>query len=208
MALKEETVMALSKLKLFLLSLTLAASGFGCNDGDATSRAGTNSLRELARILREGGSDLEFSQLLDNQPRLVNERLEDGMTLLILACKEDRLEFARILLEHGAQPNQFYQIGRYTYSPLSLASANDNYTLTVLLIESGALVDDADCTYPSVLNTAIYSSSVDLIRYLMTHADSSRYSSQGFDGAILVRERNGIAGVHEVRDLVATFLAD
>ncbi len=64
-----------------------------------------------------------------------------GLTALVLAAREDDLDSARILLDHGADVNQ---LTYYRWSPLLAATNNRNYQLGRFLMERGADVNIAN----------------------------------------------------------------
>jgi|SRR5579871_6763249 len=58
-----------------------------------------------------------------------------GLTALVYAAREDCLECAKILLEHGAKVNQ---TTRYGWTPLLTATQNRHYQLAAYLLDHGA----------------------------------------------------------------------
>ena len=66
----------------------------------------------------------------------VNASTEYGATALSYAADKGHVELVRFLLEKGANPNT--QDTFYKSSPLSWATMNEHWEVTVLLVEHGA----------------------------------------------------------------------
>jgi len=82
--------------------------------------------------------------LLDGDPALANAFGDDGFQPLGLACFFGHVEAARVLLEHGADPNSLARNEHVQAGPLHSASASENkgedvrYELCELLLDHGA----------------------------------------------------------------------
>jgi ankyrin repeat protein len=88
-----------------------------------------------------------FEQLLDN----VNLKNNNNETLLLFAARKNKLEFVKILLENGADPN-FNIISNTNLSPLYYAVKNSNYEMVKLLIKYKANYDHRLCVYSGLLS--------------------------------------------------------
>lgn len=82
--------------------------------------------------------------LLDDDPRLANAYGDDGFQPLPLACFYGHVEAARVLLDHGADPNTLGRNEHIQTNALHAAAASENkdeetrYELCALLLERGA----------------------------------------------------------------------
>jgi ankyrin repeat protein len=83
-------------------------------------------------------------QLLDEDPSLANTYGDDGFQPLGLACFFGHVEAARVLLEHGADPNTLARNEHIQTNALHAAAASENkgsdvrYELCKLLLDHGA----------------------------------------------------------------------
>ncbi len=82
--------------------------------------------------------------LLDADPAAANAFGDDGFQPLGLACFFGHVEAARLLLDHGADPNSLARNAHLQVAPLHSASASENkdaatrYELCELLLDHGA----------------------------------------------------------------------
>jgi ankyrin repeat protein len=83
-------------------------------------------------------------RLLDEDPALANAFGDDGFQPLGLAAFFGHVEAARLLLEHGADPNTLARNPHIQAAPLHSAVAGENkdaqtrYELAVVLLDNGA----------------------------------------------------------------------
>jgi uncharacterized protein len=90
------------------------------------------------------GEDDRLRELLDDDGSLANAYGDDGFQPLPLACFYGHVEAARVLLDHGADPNTIARNEHIRTNALHAASAAENkdeqtrYELCELLLERGA----------------------------------------------------------------------
>jgi len=90
------------------------------------------------------GRDDRLRELLDDDPGQANAYGDDGFQPLPLACFYGHVEAARVLLDHGADPNTLARNEHIRTNALHAASASENkdeqtrYELCALLLERGA----------------------------------------------------------------------
>jgi ankyrin repeat protein len=90
------------------------------------------------------GRDDRLRELLDDDPGQANAYGDDGFQPLPLACFYGHVEAARVLLDHGADPNTLARNEHIQTNALHAASASENkdeqtrYELCKLLLERGA----------------------------------------------------------------------
>ena len=83
-------------------------------------------------------------ELLDRDPESANAFGDDGFQPLPLACFYGQVEAARVLLEHGADPNTLSRNEHIKTNALHAAAASENkgpevrYGLCKLLLDHGA----------------------------------------------------------------------
>lgn len=76
--------------------------------------------------------------LIEKGENVNNVYDENGTTLLLIACRNNRIDLARILLNAGADANGAGDLGGYIQYPIVEARYNDNVELIQLLISHGA----------------------------------------------------------------------
>lgn len=100
--------------------------------------------------------------------RGVQDPVPGGMTALLYAGRDGRLEIARMLLEAGADVNQ---VEANKVSPLLIAIANDHLNLAQFLLSKGADVNASDYWGRTPLWTALDVRDLDYDRNLEQHSD-------------------------------------
>jgi ankyrin repeat protein len=113
--------------------------------------------------------DVTALERLVKQGAAIDERTPyDGETALTVALQWGRVEAARFLLEHGADPAL---ANRRRETPLELATRDGSEALLALFVEHarGALPADAAEAYEAVAG-AVASGSLPLVRALLPHA--------------------------------------
>jgi ankyrin repeat protein len=91
----------------------------------------------------QGNSD-RVRELVEQEPALANAFGPEGFQPLPLACFYGHVEAARVLLEHGADPNTLSRNEHIKTNALHAAAASENkspevrYELCKLLLEHGA----------------------------------------------------------------------
>jgi ankyrin len=104
---------------------------------------------EIVKLLLARGADPGLSTTASTKPE---RRPPGGMTALLFASRQGKLDAARALLDGGADIDQ---TGADTTSPLLIAVVNGHYDLASLLIERGANPNIADANGRTPLYAAI-----------------------------------------------------
>jgi ankyrin repeat protein len=146
---------------------------------------------ELAPILL-GGREPDFFEAcaLGRKPALVsvNSFAPDGFTGLGLACFFGHVETARLLLEHGAEPNLASRNALHV-APLHSAAAAGSPGLVKLLLDHGAGPDPADSSGHTPLHTAAGQGNREIIALLLgAGADKHRLNRDGKTPADIARQ--------------------
>jgi ankyrin repeat protein len=90
------------------------------------------------------GNAERLREILANEPESANAYGDDGFQPLPLACFYGHVEAARLLLDHGADPNTLARNEHIRTNALHAAAASENkgpevrYELCELLLERGA----------------------------------------------------------------------
>lgn len=100
---------------------------------------------DVVRLLLEHGAEVdavskEFKWEDLTQTGVASYLPLGGLTALLHAARENGIDAARVLLEHGADPNAKNPIG---IGPLRVALTNDHWDLASLLLDHGADPSDA-----------------------------------------------------------------
>lgn len=121
-------------------------------DLDTQNNMGYTTLMEL---IREDGFTSFVKTLLENKanPNIV---ANDGISPLIFACSDKKLEEVELLLSNGANPN--YCVPNTNTTPFLMAASQSSLTICDLLVKNGADVNAVDAFGKNALLTAIYKS--------------------------------------------------
>jgi len=90
------------------------------------------------------GKTERLRELLDQDPESANAYGDDGFQPLALACFYGHVDAARVLLDHGADPNTLARNAHIRTNALHAAAASENkgpdtrYELCKLLLDRGA----------------------------------------------------------------------
>jgi hypothetical protein len=144
--------------------------------------------RELWRIAENGATD----ELEDVLPQAdINARNEHGMTALMRAARLGRLQMARVLLEHGADPNVTRSDN---FTALSLAAFFGHSEIVELLMRYGANAEVATRFDTSPYQWAKARSYGDVVRCLekepvleKPESEAPRVSAPAPDSPVVVR---------------------
>jgi ankyrin repeat protein len=122
-----------------------------------------NKNDELVKLLLDhGANDMMYIFILvddyDNFNKLLNEnnlnmKNSNGATLLFFAADRNKLNFVKILLENGANPNISNKLEQ-NRSPLYQAMMNNNYDMFILLIKYKADYNHQLNNYESIRGRA------------------------------------------------------
>lgn len=128
-----------------LFAMCLIGGVTGCRDNNHPHRSLMDAAIDAIREQRL--TDLD--NILTTDPSIVNRIEPAGVTLLYRALVQDNVEVSRVLLKHGADPNQLCNYLR----PIQLALHPErngagyvelNIEMISLLLESGARLDVPD----------------------------------------------------------------
>jgi cytohesin len=123
------------------------------------------------------GNDLErVMTLLNNDPSLLNNRNEDGMTPLNLAAFHENTEIANALIKR----NPDIHIGDNDNSqPIHLAAVSGNVQIVDMLLTHGADVNEKDGNGATPLIFAAGRRHIDMVRHLLDKGADVRLSNNG-----------------------------
>lgn len=102
--------------------------------------------RQLFKLCCEEGSLVSVKAILRKHPEFLNEPDQHGISPLLCAVKQQRLDIATFLHSKGADINAKNKAGQ---SPLFWAAANNNLQGTKHLLHLGAAVNIPDKVSPS-----------------------------------------------------------
>ncbi|KAM0874616.1 hypothetical protein ACQ4PT_037310 [Festuca glaucescens] len=101
---------------------------------------------------------------------------QDGITALVAATMDERMEVMRYLLDHGADPNKQYNSG---FAALHCAATKGRAEAAQLLLSTGASVDIASCD-GTPLHFAAAGGKIGVMKVLLEHhADPNKVSEIG-----------------------------
>ena len=128
-------------------------------------------------------------ELLDADPDAIRERTPEGFTSLGLAAFLGGSEPVRVLLEHGADPDDDAD-NPFGVRPVHAASAAHDHETMRLLLEAGADPNQRQQGGFVPLHEAAHSDDVEMARLLLDHgADPAARTEAGVDPAQLARSR-------------------
>jgi ankyrin repeat protein len=128
-------------------------------------------MSDIFELITDGDLDLdELKNLLQSNPSIANTMDEQGLTPLIFAieCIEDpeiMTAIIKLLLEHGADPNQ--EDKETGSTPLIAAIENNNIEIIKLLLEHGANLENQDEKMFTPLNCAVEEGNMEIIKLLL-----------------------------------------
>jgi ankyrin repeat protein len=98
-----------------------------------------------------GKGDVEaVAALVDDHPRLIDQRAGDGVTMLWTAARRGRMPLVRWLVEHGADvdlPGSAVHVTQVMISPYCIAVKSRRHEVAQYLLEHGARVDVFGAAY-------------------------------------------------------------
>lgn len=97
----------------------------------------------------------------------------DFITPLNIAARQNRLDIAHILLDHGAKVNGIAGAGS---PPLLDAAVKGHLEMATLLLQKGADVDATDDDGDPVLHSAAFNNKLDIVTLLLDHGANPRSS--------------------------------
>ncbi len=106
---------------------------------------------------------------LESDISKINDKDSDGNTLLHIAAKNGNYEFAKYLVENGAN---IHAQNNISIRPLALAvkeKQNGYSKIVTMLIESGALINHIDKNYRSALSYAVINNDLEVVNTLIAN---------------------------------------
>jgi ankyrin repeat protein len=140
-----------------------------------------------------GRADL-LQQLLDADPEARHQRTPEGFTPLGLAAFLGGPEPVRVLLEHGADPDDDAD-NQFGVRPVNAAAAAHDHETMRLLLEAGADPNVRQQGGFTPLHSAAHTDDVEMARLLLAHrADPALAADDGRDSARIAAD-DGSTGV-------------
>ncbi|WP_430909087.1 ankyrin repeat domain-containing protein [Maribacter sp. 2-571] len=137
-----------------------------------------------------GKQQLVREQLMQPSKGLVNTYSPDGFTPLSLAAFFNRTEIAKLLLDHGADPN-LAATNPSKVNALHSAVAKENYELVKLLIEKGAALDAVQTQKVTALHSAVHRGNLQLTQLLVENGATVSVQMENGDTPIAIAQREG-----------------
>lgn len=125
------------------------------------------ALKKLALIFVGEGKLNNIKAIVEGYPKLVKEKVEQGLTLLGISVKENQYEICKYLLERGSDPNVCNYANQ---SLISMAISNNNYQICKLLLENHADINFADKNGWTPLIFAANIGNENIINLLLSYA--------------------------------------
>jgi uncharacterized protein len=168
-----------------------------------------NQQREVAEVLLAADPELgvleaagtgradRLRELLDADPEARDVRTPEGFTPLGLAAFMGGADTVRVLLDHGADPDDDAD-NQFGVRPVNAAAAAHDHETMRLLLEAGADPDAQQKGGFTPLHEAAHSDDVGMARLLLEHeADPGIEADDGRDSAKLAAD-DGSKGVEEL----------
>jgi 5-methylcytosine-specific restriction endonuclease McrBC regulatory subunit McrC/ankyrin repeat protein len=150
-------------------------------------------LKKLYKNYRKGNAlgiasennELKIVQhLIINEKVNVNSRLNHDVTALMIASTEGNKEIAKLLLEHGADPNLKTKTGG---TSLNLASMKGNKEIVKLLLEHGANPNLKDETGENTLSFLFDTKNVEIVKLLLEYGADPNLQNINNGKTVLMR---------------------
>jgi uncharacterized protein len=141
-------------------------------------------------------------ELLDADAEALGARTPEGFTPLGLAAFLGGADVVRVLLEHGADPDDDAD-NQFGIRPVNAAAASRDHETMRLLLEAGAYPDPQQQGGFTPLHSAAHSDDVEMARLLLDHgADPSIATEDGRDSARIAADDGSpaVAALLEQRD--------
>jgi ankyrin repeat protein len=132
-------------------------------------------------------------ELLDADAAALTERTPEGFTPLGLAAFLGGPDVVRVLLEHGADPDDDAD-NQFGVRPVNAAAASRDHETMRLLLEAGADPDPQQQSGFTPLHSAAHNDDVEMARLLLDHgADPSIVTEDGRDSARIAADDGSAA---------------
>ncbi len=113
-------------------------------------------------IARKGTVE-QIRQLVQSNPKVVNETNKDGFSALILACYRGNNEVAKFLIENGSNINSNSDMG----TPLMASVVKGNNEMATFLIEKKANLNLADANGTTALIYSVQFQNIEILELLL-----------------------------------------
>lgn len=135
-----------------------------------------------------GKLDLVKQNILQNK-NLTNTYSVDGFTPLSLAAFFNETTIAKLLLEHGANPN-LQAINPSKVNALHSAVAKENYDLCLLLIKNGVNVNATQIQNVTALHSAAHRGNLKIVKLLVENGAEINLKMDNGDTATSIAEKD------------------
>jgi ankyrin repeat protein len=136
---------------------------------------GETALHVVSRGIYDSKDGVRVARLLLERGVDVNAEDEDHDSPLRSACYSGKLEIARVLLHHGANPNAKNDRGQTLLHQVSQGryeSQADGASIAKLLLDCGADVNSRDENGVTSLHLALWGGELEIARRLLEHSSS------------------------------------
>ncbi len=192
----------------------------GSNIGSQFDKKEYDKIKRLLQAAKEGSLE-EIKFLLDQKVNVDAIDPSDPLqsTPLHLAAENGQTDAARLLLQHGADPNKA-RVDENGRSPLHLAAGNGHSALIEVLLEYGANIDQTGKMGMTALYRASTTGQLDAARLLIFHgADMHKpdvFGVSALESAVLSKQSALVkllkiyASIHLYmhEDLLSTMIKD
>jgi ankyrin repeat protein len=160
------------------------------------------------KTAKQRKSDLEFLDMLLKHGLDVDQRDEDGLTALMVACMQRKTDEVKLLLQHGANPNLTDKEG---YSAFYFACGNGEVEIAKALRDSGADVTKSAYGAFTPLISAVINGNEKMVEYILSSPEATReYITRKADSSIAddFCRKNKVEMTSEKREMLDKSPAD
>lgn len=126
--------------------------------------------------------------LIKEKEVYLNQYSNDGFTPIALATFFNQTDIAKLLLEHGADP-ELSAKNPSKVNALHSAVAKENYELAKLFIEKGINVNAVQMQNVTALHSAVHRGNLKLVQLLMENGANKELTMDNGDTALLIAKR-------------------
>lgn len=127
---------------------------------------------------------------------ICNSRSKDGFSPLSLAAFFNRTEIAKLLVEHGADPN-LAATNPSKVNALHSAVARENYELCLLFIEKGVHINATQTQNVTALHSAVHRGNLELTKLLVENGARLDSKMDNGDTPLSIAKKEGHAHIAE-----------
>ncbi len=119
----------------------------------------------MAPLVAAANADVKITEMLLKHESKVNFTSKDGTTPLMAVAKTGRLDIAKVLLQHGANPNLKDAKGK---TALNYAAENRNHNIVLELIDTQVIkIADKDTALSASMASAAYAKDLNTVYELL-----------------------------------------